>query len=65
MNGNAVGFGYAIARNGQLKKSGGGGYARTPDDGDVPFTSKKRIEVMSVTKNLTALGLLRDAFDGA
>jgi CubicO group peptidase (beta-lactamase class C family) len=59
MNGNAVGFGYAIARNGQLKKYGGGGDARTPGDGDVPFTSKKRIEVMSVTKNLTAVGVLR------
>jgi CubicO group peptidase (beta-lactamase class C family) len=59
MNGNAVGFGYALARNGQLKKYGGGGYARTPDDGNVAFTSKKRIEVMSVTKNLTAVGVLR------
>jgi CubicO group peptidase (beta-lactamase class C family) len=56
---NAVGFGYAIARNGQLKKYGGGGYARTPDDGDVAFTSKQRIEVMSVTKNATAVGVLR------
>lgn len=59
MNGNAVGFGYAITKKGKLVKSGGGGWARRPGEGSVPFTSTKRIEVMSVTKNMTAVAVLR------
>jgi CubicO group peptidase (beta-lactamase class C family) len=59
LKGKTVGYGYAITRNGVLVKAGGGGYARRHKDGKLSFNSKRRMEVMSVTKNVTAVGVLR------
>jgi CubicO group peptidase (beta-lactamase class C family) len=55
----AVGFGYAIAKDGKLAKSGGGGLARRAVDGRLRFSSAQRMEVMSVTKNVTAVAMLK------
>lgn len=59
LQGRTVGFGYAITKDGKLVKAGGGGYARRAIDGKLTFTSTRRMEVMSVTKNVTAVAVLR------
>jgi CubicO group peptidase (beta-lactamase class C family) len=59
LQGRTVGFGYAIAKDGKLAKAGGGGLARRAVDGRLAFTSKQRMEVMSVTKNVTAVAVLK------
>jgi CubicO group peptidase (beta-lactamase class C family) len=55
----AVGFGYAIAKDGKVVAQGGMGDARRPIDGQRDFTSSTRMEVMSVTKPVTAMALVR------
>jgi CubicO group peptidase (beta-lactamase class C family) len=57
----AVGFGYAVTRNGEPVPgaSGGLGVARRSADGRRFFQSSTRIEVMSVTKPVTAIALQR------
>src|SRR5687768_9823472 len=55
LTGNATGFAYAIVKNGQLAYHGGVGFARTGPDGSVAMTSSHRVNVMSVTKPITAV----------
>jgi CubicO group peptidase (beta-lactamase class C family) len=55
LTGNATGFAYAIVKNGQLAYHGGVGFARTGPDGSVAMTSSHRVNVMSVTKTITAV----------
>ncbi len=54
-----VGYGFAISRNGQLVPGGWGGVgaARIAADGYRAFAGNTRMEVMSVTKNVTAVAL--------
>lgn len=55
----AVGYAYTIARNGQVVAEDGVGQARRAVDGTRAFTPTTRLEVMSVTKNMTAIALLK------
>jgi CubicO group peptidase (beta-lactamase class C family) len=55
----AVGYAYTIARNGQVVAEAGVGQARRAVDGTRAFTPTTRLEVMSVTKNMTAIALLK------
>ncbi|MBJ7332971.1 MAG: beta-lactamase family protein, partial [Solirubrobacteraceae bacterium] len=55
--GGPVGYGYAITKNGQLAAANGIGDARAAVDGQMDFTETTRIEVMSVTKPMSAMAL--------
>ena len=67
----AVGYAFVIAKNGQLDRSGQGGYARVPFlNGGKPFTTFTDVNVYSVSKTITAIAMLQlldklgiDAFD--
>src|SRR5688500_6018536 len=62
LDGTAVGYAYAINQNGQLKKSGAGGWARTildlppgyPIPVGVPQSATKRMNIASISKPITA-----------
>jgi CubicO group peptidase (beta-lactamase class C family) len=55
LTGNATGFAYAIVKGGKLSYQGGVGFARTGPDGSVAMTASHRVNVMSVTKPITAV----------
>lgn len=55
----AVGYAYTITRNGQVVAEDGVGNRRRAIDGQADFTPTTRLEVMSVTKNMTAIALLK------
>ena len=57
--GDAAGYAYTIAHNGQVVAEDGAGQARRAVDGTRAFTPTTRLEVMSVTKNMTAIALLK------
>lgn len=59
LQGKATGFAYAIARNGQLARSGKAGYALMPAEGNRLMQTTTRMEVASVTKTVTAVAVLR------
>jgi len=59
LNGNAVGYAYAITQSGQLKKAKGVGWAKRPPDGGEAIKSTTRMNVASVTKNVTAVATLQ------
>lgn len=52
-----VGYGYALMHNGVLVKAEGVGDARIAADGQQDFEATTRMEVMSVTKPMGAIGL--------
>lgn len=54
-----VGYAYAITLDGQLKKSGDSGDARTPLDGEIDQSADKRMNIASVTKTITAVAVLQ------
>jgi len=54
-----VGFSYAIARDGQLYSADGYGWSRRPGEGSVNFTEHTTLNVASVSKTLTAIGVLK------
>jgi D-alanyl-D-alanine carboxypeptidase len=69
LDGKSVGYAYAINQNGQLKKEGAGGYAVLPQDmptegikidpkGTAQF-ARKRMNIASVTKTITATTVLK------
>lgn len=64
VNGGPVGWAYAVTKNGNLVAANQGGYARLPGDqggpaNGVAFGINTRIELMSVTKPITAMATLR------
>jgi len=59
LKGNAVGYAFAIARGGKIVKKGAGGYAQLPGDGNKKMKPGTRINIMSATKPITAIALLR------
>jgi hypothetical protein len=69
LDGKSIGYAYAINHNGQLKKEGANGYAvlaqDLPKDGiildpkGVKQSAKKRMNIASVTKTLTATTVLK------
>ncbi len=56
---NVVGYGYAIARNGKIRRQGAGGWAQRPNDGNKPMRARTRINVMSATKTWSAVAVLQ------
>ncbi|MCH9698028.1 MAG: beta-lactamase family protein [Gammaproteobacteria bacterium] len=59
MDGNAVGYAYAITKNGVLMKSGADGDAKIAIDGWSPMTATSRLQLASVTKPITAVATLK------
>jgi CubicO group peptidase (beta-lactamase class C family) len=59
LTGNAVGFAYAVAKDGQVVTYDGVGDARIAQDGYQEMTSSSRLNVMSVTKATTAVATLQ------
>jgi D-alanyl-D-alanine carboxypeptidase len=69
LNNQSIGYSYAIVLNGQLKKSGAGGYAILrrdipnnigifPDPKGIPQYPIKRMNIASITKPITATAVL-------
>jgi CubicO group peptidase (beta-lactamase class C family) len=60
LNGNVVGFSYAIARNGAVVRSGAGGFRRLDHDGGAePFTADTMTQAASTSKTITAAALVK------
>jgi D-alanyl-D-alanine carboxypeptidase len=70
LNDKSIGYTYAIVLNGQLKKSGAGGYAVLrrdlptndgiyPDPKGLPQNAIKRMNIASISKPITAIAVLR------
>lgn len=61
LSGNAVGYAYAIVKNGVLTRTGSGGLARRPVEagGSMSMNSLRRLQVASVTKPITAVAVLQ------
>jgi len=54
-----IGWGYTIGLNGNLVRSGAFGDARNNADGQIDFTINKEINVASVSKFYTAIGVMQ------
>jgi CubicO group peptidase (beta-lactamase class C family) len=57
-----VGYSWAIAQNGQLKASNGGGWARAPWEAvspSVPMSANRRMTIASVSKTITAVAVMK------
>ena len=68
-NGGPAGWSYSISKAGQDVGGNAGGFARRPNDnnnipGGIAFTQGTRIQLMSVTKPITAIAIVR-ALDAA
>jgi CubicO group peptidase (beta-lactamase class C family) len=60
LNGNVVGFSYAIARNGAVVRSGAGGYRRLAvDGGEARFTADTMAQAASSSKTITAAAVIK------
>ena len=59
LTGDVVGFGYVISKDGILARSGGGGFARRPSDGNILMTEHLKSAVASVSKTVTAVATLQ------
>lgn len=59
LSGKAVGFAFALVKNGQLAIAEGVGAARTAGDNYQPMTPSSRLNVMSVTKTTTAVAVIQ------
>lgn len=59
LGGNAVGFAFALIRDGEPIRSGAEGWAKRPVDGGVAMTPTTRQMVASVTKHITAIATVR------
>jgi CubicO group peptidase (beta-lactamase class C family) len=60
LNGNVVGFSYAIARNGAVVRSGAGGFRRLDHDGGADaFTADTMTQAASTSKTITAAALAK------
>ncbi|MFY0615322.1 MAG: beta-lactamase family protein [Hyphomicrobiaceae bacterium] len=59
LNGNVVGYGFAIAKGGKVWRRGAGGWAQRPGDGNKKMRPRTRINVMSATKTWTAVATLQ------
>ncbi|NIP79482.1 MAG: serine hydrolase, partial [Gemmatimonadetes bacterium] len=59
LDGETVGYAYAISEHGQLAASGANGFARTAVDGQLAQSAGKRTNIASVTKTITAVAVLQ------
>lgn len=59
LDGNATGYAYAISRNGQLAAQGANGKLRAAADGNINHSASRRQNIASVSKLITAVGVLR------
>lgn len=58
LSGNVVGYSFSIARDGETVYSNGHGKARNNADGNVAMGGRTRLDIMSATKNFTAISIL-------
>jgi CubicO group peptidase (beta-lactamase class C family) len=64
LDGNVVGFSYAIARNGAVVRSGADGHRRLGHDGGLlPFTADTMTQAASTSKTTTAAALVKALYD--
>lgn len=62
-DGQAIGHGYGIYKDGQLAKHGGNGNARMPQDApEIKFTGDTRLDIASSTKTITALAVMKELY---
>lgn len=59
LDGQAIGYAFVISRNGQLAREGESGSARLTGESPRLQDSRKRMNIASVTKTLTAVALLQ------
>lgn len=59
LNGNVVGYAYAISKKGKVRRTGGGGKARIAGDGNRAYTPMTRQNVASVSKTITAVAVMQ------
>lgn len=59
LDGQTVGYSYAINMEGQLKRSGDSGFARISIDGQELQSASKRMNIASITKTITAVAVLQ------
>ena len=62
LEGEVVGFSFALADRGILQTEGGWGSARTATDGAVPWHADKQMHVASVSKTITAIATVATLF---
>jgi hypothetical protein len=58
-DGKFVGYAFAIARKGKIRRAGAGGKARIAGDGNKKMTTRTRQNVASVSKTITAIAVLQ------
>ena len=59
LNGNVVGYAYAITKHGKVRRTGSGGKARIAGDGNRAYTPATRQNVASVSKTITAVAVMQ------
>lgn len=59
LNGQTVGYVYAINQDGALVKSGASGHARTQIDGQMDQSASKRMNIASISKTISAVAVLK------
>ncbi len=59
LDGKAIGYSYAIGRDGALIRTGAGGLRRMPQDGRAPFTVNTQSQAASTSKTVTAVALVK------
>jgi len=59
LDGQTVGYAYAINQDGELVKSGASGYARTQIDGQMDQSASKRMNIASISKTISAVAVLK------
>ncbi len=57
LDGNVVGYAYALSEYGRFASSGAGGWAQKPEDGCRPMTADTRLLIASVSKNISAVAV--------
>ncbi len=57
LDGNVVGYAYALSEYGRFVGSGAGGWAQKPEDGCRPMTADTRLLIASVSKNISAVAV--------
>ena len=58
-DGKFVGYAFAIAQDGRIRRAGAGGKARISGDGNMKMTTRVRQNVASVSKTITAIAVLQ------
>lgn len=58
-DGQFIGYSFAIAKGGKVRRAYSAGWARRPGDGNKEMNASTRVNIASVSKNLTAIAVLQ------